>query len=1126
MNELIGQTVLGLGMSNSLQVLLTMWGNLFVCGNTSTDVLPRPCHAVRKLLPPGGWIMCLPAIVVSALLSVSSGIFAQGKELRFEHLTVEQGLSDNGVYCIHQDSKGFLWAGTANGLNRYDGYGFTVFRYNPLDSQSISINNVPNLYEDLSGAIWVRGPEGGSLNRFDKTTEKFTKCLPGFKLSSIYEEPDGALWFASRGGGLFRYDRGSASFIRYQLGTDTIYSVCRDPDGQDRTIFVGTPHGLVRFDKSHGAFSVIETGPDVAVKQLCVDKEGNVWMRATGGLHEYERGTGKFLYFPFIWKNGESSNVEMDHLMVDDGENSFWIATISGLYRFERSSRKYRVYHDDRLSTRRTEEAVDAIFKDRSGTLWIGIRGGGLGRFERTRDRFTFYVHDPRDAESLSENSVNAIDEDESGALWVGTVAGGLNKLDGAKKAFHHYAGDPSSVSSLSAGVVNGLVEDKNGGLWIATSHGVSRFDRVTGTYTQFLHDPKNPRSLAFDISCPILEDREGTIWVGTFGGGLDRLDRQRHMFAHYTHAAEDTHSLGDNSIASLCEGRDGTLWVGTAHGGLDRFDRHSGHFIHFEHDPGDPCSLSSNWVYVIYEDRRGTVWVGTGGGGLDKLDKRTLKFTHYRRVPEDTVSLSYNSVHAIYEDRKGTLWVGTGAGLNRFESSTGSFKRYTTRNGIESDEIAGILEDDRGYLWLGTGKGVSRFDPETGKFRNFDSGDGVLIHQSRVQSCYRNRSGEMYFGGVNGFVRFHPDSIKDNPYVPPIVITAFKMFDKPVALDSAISEKHSVEMTYKENVFSFEFAALNYTSSEKNQYAYKLEGFDNDWTYCRTRRYATYTNLDGGSYVFRVKGSNNDGVWNEAGTSIAVIITPPFWKTWWFSIGLFVVVLLSVGGAIRYVEMQKLRRKIDRLERAQAIERERLRISQDMHDEVGSTLTEISILSELAKKNTPEGGVVADQVRKISDRSRQVIDDVSDIVWALNPKNDNLESLVSHLRHFAVQYCSMTSIRCQCDIPDSFPEVFVSSDSRRAMFLIVKEALHNAVKHSCATEVVVKIDATGETAEIQVGDNGKGFNPALPSTRGNGLTNMKSRAESLGGTLAIESPGRGGTMIRLRFPLAALRKE
>jgi signal transduction histidine kinase len=377
-----------------------------------------------------------------------------------------------------------------------------------------------------------------------------------------------------------------------------------------------------------------------------------------------------------------------------------------------------------------------------------------------------------------------------------------------------------------------------------------------------------------------------------------------------------------------------------------------------------------------------------------------------------------------------------------------------------------------------------------------------------------------MFFGGSNGMVRFHPDSIKDNSYVPPIVITAFKTFDKIVPLDSTISEKHSIEMSYKENVISFEFVALNYTNPEKNQYAYKLEGFDNEWIYCGTRRYATYTNLDGGSYIFRVKGSNNDGIWNNEGTSIAVIVTPPFWKTWWFRTFGFVAILLSVGGSIRYVEMKKLKRTIEQLEQERALERERTRISQDMHDEVGANLTKIAIISELAMKNAGDVDGITTQLQSISKTSREVVDSIGAIVWAINPKNDRLDNLAGYLREYASDYFEIAKIDCRFDFPDELPSHSLSSVVRRNIFLTVKEAIHNIVKHSAATAVHIRLRLAGRQLEIGIEDNGKGFVMADISGYGNGLMNMKKRVESINGKFDIQSQPGCGTKIKLIVPV------
>lgn len=555
--------------------------------------------------------------------------------------------------------------------------------------------------------------------------------------------------------------------------------------------------------------------------------------------------------------------------------------------------------------------------------------------------------------------------------------------------------------------------------------------------------------------------------------------------------------------------------------GGLDEFDRDSGIFIHHKYDPKDPNSLGWNWVNAIYEDKSGTLWVGTSTDtALNKLDRATGKFTRYLYDPKNIKSLSLYSVHSIYEDSRGTLWIGTAAGLNRFERSTETFTHFTTKDGIASDFIGAILEDNSGYLWLKTLKGVSKFDPRTGTFRNYDASDGVNINPGWGKASYKNKKGEMLFGGTNGFVRFYPDSVKDNPHVPPIVITAFKVFDKPVPLDTAISEKKVLELSYRDDVFSFEFVALNYTSPEKNQYAYKLEGFDKDWIYCGTRRYASYTNLDGGTYVFKVKGSNNDGVWNEAGTSIFVIITPPFWKTWWFRTISFLTIAISIGGTIRYIETTKLRRRLRALEQQEALERERLRISRDMHDEVGANLTKISVMSELALKNrqTPDGGTK--ELLKISQTAREVIDNIGAILWAINPRNDRLDNLAGYIRESTSEFLEMTPIKYSFDFPEQIPGHPLSAEARRNIFLTMKEATNNVVKHSGATSVELHCRVSDHEVEFSIQDNGKGFIIEELPGRGNGLLNMKKRIEDIDGNFQIESQPGHGTRIKLIVPL------
>jgi signal transduction histidine kinase len=454
---------------------------------------------------------------------------------------------------------------------------------------------------------------------------------------------------------------------------------------------------------------------------------------------------------------------------------------------------------------------------------------------------------------------------------------------------------------------------------------------------------------------------------------------------------------------------------------------------------------------------------------------------------------------------------------LNRLDRNAGIFSHVTVNDGLASDKIIGILEDSRESLWLLTPKGISRYTPATRSIRNYDARDGVRLDAALYTPYLKDGNGEMFFGGFSGLIRFNPDSIMDNLNVPSIVLTAFKKQEQQVKLDTAISEKKMIQLSYKDNVFSFEFAALNFVSGGKNQCAYRLEGFDEDWVYAGTKRTATYTNLDGGSYIFRVKGSNNDGIWNEKGTSIAVIVTPPFWKTWWFRVFGFVAILLSVGGSIRYVEMKKLKKRIELLENERALERERTRISQDMHDEVGSSLSEIAILSELAKKKPEESEA---HIQEISDLASEVIDNVSEIVWAMNPRNDTLDNLVAHLRRYAVKYLNLAQIRCSFDAPENVPPHHLTAEVRRNIFLVVKEALHNIVKHAHAREVSVTVKLVDRSLEIQIGDNGKGFDLEELAESGNGLGNMNKRMADIGGVLTMTSRPDHGTRVAMRVPV------
>ncbi|UCE05776.1 MAG: SpoIIE family protein phosphatase [bacterium] len=835
--------------------------------------------------------ICLTFLIY---LNLSLNLYAQINDIEFECISLEQGLSQTTVWAIMQDSKGFMWFGTADGLNKYDGYSFTIYNHDPLDSTSISENRIIAIYEDKSGTLWI-GTDGGGLNRlvlseaegFDRETEKFThyqndpsnpNSLSDNHILSIHEDKAGALWIGTEYGGFNRFDRETERFEPYKhdplnpnsLSSNHIVRICEDKTG---VLWIGTNNGLNKFDKEHEVFTHYQNDPTV---------ENSLSHNQINAIYEDKSGT--------VW------------IGTDNGLNKVVQSELEG---YDKTGVKFVHYNHNPMNPNSlSDSTIWSIYEDKSGTLWIGTAKGGLNKLvlsevegsDKEIETFVHYKNEPYDPNSLSNNGVRCIFEDCCGVLWIGTNGGGLNKFNRFKEKFVHYKNDPNNLNSLSNNRVYAFCQDKAGLLWIGTTRGggLNKFDREKGTFFHYKSDPSNPYSLSHDNVISIYEDRFEVIWIGTFGGGLNKFDRETKKFEHFKHDPVDTNSLSDNVVRIIFEDQSGTLWIGTDYGGLNKFDREKKTFRRYNHDPQNDNSLSNNSVRAIYEDHSGALWIGTYGGGLNRFDRSSERFMHYKHDPANPKSLSHNNVLSIYEDPTdggSTLWIGTyGGGLNKLVLSKveGSdrikveFTYFTKNVGLPNNIVYGILSDDQGNLWLSTNKGLSKFNPQTETFINYDVNDGLQSNEFNTGAYYKSSSGEMFFGGINGFNAFYPDRI-DNPYIPPVVITKFKKFSKIVRSD--ISDTEEIELSYRDNYLSFEFVALDYTNPQQNQYRYRMEGFDEDWIDAGTRRFATYTNLDPGEYVFKVKGSNSDGKWNEQGVSIKIIIKPPFWKTWWFII-------------------------------------------------------------------------------------------------------------------------------------------------------------------------------------------------------------------------------------------------
>ncbi|MBM2846871.1 MAG: Histidine kinase, partial [Bacteroidetes bacterium] len=510
---------------------------------------------------------------------------------------------------------------------------------------------------------------------------------------------------------------------------------------------------------------------------------------------------------------------------------------------------------------------VLGLYEDRQGKVWVATFSG-LERYDLARNGFVHFQHDPSDRYSLGANRVYSVFQDRDGAIWVGTYRGGVSRADPYNLKFEHYYYSLANREGLPSNNVLAILEDSRGDLWVGTdTGGVSIYSRDTRRFTNMLW------SSGWSIAA-IAEDKNGRLWFGTQGAGLVSYDRSTKVVRQYWHQRNNASSIGDNTVRSLYVDKSGTLWIGFSDKGLDRYDDRTDSFFHFWPD----TEYVNVGVWCIYEDRRGVLWLGTiPGGPVYAFDQRTGVFT--RPIREIN-----GSVRAIYEDPKGIFWFGSwSGGMYRFDPSSQTVTRFTEFDGLANDFVKGMLADEHENLWISTEKGLSKFSPETRTFKNFTTKDGLQSDFFWSRSFCKGRDGRMYFGGTNGFNVFHPDSIRDNPNVPPVVITRFTVLNETVTLSRGGGVYNGVTLSHAQNFFSFDFVGLNYTAPERNQYAHKMEGFDKDWVDAGTRRYVSYTHLDPGSYTFKVKASNNDGVWNEQGTSLSIVILPPYWQTWWF---------------------------------------------------------------------------------------------------------------------------------------------------------------------------------------------------------------------------------------------------
>lgn len=991
-------------------------------------------------------------------------LLCQEENIKFDRISIEQGLSQSIVSCIIQDKRGFIWLGTEDGLNKYDGYDFTIYRQDPSIPNSLSHNNILCIHEDRSGKFWI-GTFYGGLTCLDPATMIFTHYRSNSSTSS-------------------------------KISNDMVRTIYEDNSG---ILWLGTEEGLNSFDRSTGIFKLYnftESTPgsisNNKINAIIEDYTGKLWVGTENGLNVLDKKSGKFESFFTIPGNSNSLSSNFIQSLYIDHTGVLWIGTQGGgLNQYIASKKIFKSFiQNPKNQFSISNNDIYSIYEDRFGKFWIGTNYG-LNKFDRNENKFYAYYNDTSDPNSLSNNNIRSIFEDNSGVIWIGTYGGGISKFDGKKKKFLHYQRHPAEApNTLSNDIVWSIWEDKSGYLWIGThGGGLDKFDRKKNLFTHYRNIPGDTTSLSNNIVRLVFEDSMGTMWIGTDSGGLNKFDKEKGKFKRFQNRPGDPTSISHNSLRSIYEDKEGTMWIGTYGGGLNKFDRQNEIFTTFRNNPNNPKSLCNDFVRCIYEDSKKNFWIGTQGGGLDKFDPNSSTFTHFKNQPTNPFSLSNDFVFAIYEDSFGELWICTwGGGLNRFDRNKNIFYHFGTADGLPHNAIYGILEDNNGNLWLSTNNGLCRFNPRKMEFKNYTEKDGLQSNEFNGGTYFKSKTGEMFFGGINGFNAFYPNQIKESSFIPPIIITSFLKKNKEVKLNSPIYELSQLQLYPGDYFFSFEFASLDYTAPQKNLYMYKMDGLDKEWIHTDARkRFASYTTLEPGTYTFMVRGTNSDGVWNKEGASIKIMIKPPLYKTWGFRVSVISLILLFFF----YLHRTRTNRLTQVMEKKR-LEKE-LRLKADftamlVHD-LRSPLTAVMGYAELMKDNPTKTDKlkIANIISRSSEKMLHLINDMLDFSkfeagkMTLNLRNINISTVVMDAVEIMMPLFNQKELQPQFEIEPEVKQLQLSADSDK-IAQVVNNFLSNAVKFSPPqNSITIRVTKLKNGyVEISVTDHG----PGVPQDR------------------------------------------
>jgi signal transduction histidine kinase/ligand-binding sensor domain-containing protein/DNA-binding response OmpR family regulator len=1062
---------------------------------------------------------------------------AQHDQFRFSRLNINHGLSHNYISSFLKDSRGFVWVGTSSGLNRFDGYSVRVFRNDLRDTATISNNFINSMFEDPDGRIWVYSTTGTTdINIFDPTTEQFSHRsqpflkkygIPEGGITDIFKDSGGAFWFTHQQG-LFRYSpRFGTSMPARHL-----------PAGEAITTATSISH-------------------------VTEGTQGNIWIILKNGT--VQRMNSESLkvetvstYLRDLYRKNDS-----EFKLVADNDGDLWIFCSNsnyGVIFYSVATGEFKHINEDSRNIRLNNNIVRGIAQDNLGHIWIATDHGGLNIIDKEKQNIRYQLHNPSDEKSLAQNSINCMYKDRDGIIWLGSFKQGVSYYHESIVRFPLFRHEPTDPSSPGYSDINCFVEDEKKNIWMgANGGGLLYWDRSKDTYKRYNHSINDPSSLSSDVIVSMAKDNNQALWIGTYYGGLNKFDGK--TFTHYSHDPLNPQSLGDESVWEVLEDSRGNLWVGTLQGGLDMFDRAANVFLHYRN--GDMNSIRTNYVTVLEEDSKGNLWVGTGFG-IDVLERETGRFVHYSNEPTNSSSLSNNSILWILEDSRNLIWVGTLEGLNMFDPVKKTFTAFRTEDGLPHNTILTILEANDKNLWVSTPNGISNLiispigDKVKYTFRNYDESDGLQGKQFNDNSALRTTDGQLIFGGVNGFNMFRPEDIPQNTVKPHIILSDFQitnksvrpgeMIDGKVILPKAINMTEDIELDHKHNAFSIGFAALSYIHPEKSQYQYILEGSDKEWvTTSGLSRRATYTNLDPGTYTFRVTASNNDGIWSDHALSLRITILPPFWKT----STAFVLYVFTVLGILLLT-----RRLIQQRERMKfAIEQER-REAQRMHEldlmkikfftnvshEFRTPLT--LILTPLEKMLKSSSDDQKGQLQLIHRNARRLLNLINQLLdfrklevqeIKFNPSEGDVIGFIRETGHSFTDLSEKKNIGFSFHSSiDSLEMIFDQDKLEKILFNLLSNAFKFTPENgNVSLELDVKNDGDARWLTIRVKDTGIGIPPEnkekifdhffqndVPRSMVNqgtgiGLSIVKEFVKAFGGNVRVESePNKGSTFI------------